>query len=93
MEIALTGTVFVPGLVTLAFLLVFAYLQRQSSERYFRNWQWIWLANTGYYILEGIRRTQFGRPAYAAFVVLVLFCGVFVLFVFVRAFSRTEPPT
>ncbi|ABF39190.1 diguanylate cyclase with GAF sensor [Candidatus Koribacter versatilis Ellin345] len=92
MEPLLAGTVFVPGLVALAFLLVFAYLQRQSSERYFHSWQWFWFANTAYYALVAVADTHPKIPAYASLAHTAEICGAVALFVSARSFAKTEPP-
>jgi diguanylate cyclase (GGDEF)-like protein len=92
MESIVAGTVFVPGLVALAFLLVFAYLQRQSSERYFRSWQWFWLANTVCYILVGAAAAHPGNRAYPALAQTVELCAAVAIFVSARYFSKNKPP-
>lgn len=93
METLSAGTVFIPGLVALAFLLVFAYLQRQSSERYFRSWQWFWLANTAYYVLIAIGKANPGSWAYVTLAQTAEMCGAMALFASARYFSKTEPPS
>jgi diguanylate cyclase (GGDEF)-like protein len=78
--------------VALAFLLVFAYLQRQSNERYFRNWQWFWLAITAYFALQGVAEINVGTPAYLALAHTAELCGAVALFASARYFSKTTPP-
>src|ERR1700748_922281 len=92
MEPLLAGTVIVPGIVALAFLLVFAYLQRQSSERYFHSWQWFWFANTVYYILVAVAEAHPAMPAYGSLAHTAEICGALALFVSARSFSKTESP-
>ena len=93
MEPGLTGSVVVPGLVALAFLLVFAYLQRQSCERYFRSWQSFWFANVVYYALLAFSEAHTSTPIFRILAHLAELCSVTALFVSARSFSRTEPPT
>ena len=92
MEPLLVGTVFVPGLVALAFLLVFAYLQRQSTERYFHSWQWFWFANTAYYAIVAVASSHPGLPAYMSLAQTAQICGALALFVSARSFAKTAPP-
>ena len=92
MEPLLAGTVIIPGLVSLAFLLVFAYLQRQSSEKYFRNWQWFWFANTLYYVLIAVAATHAHAPDYRALAQIAELGGAAVLFVSAQSFSKIKPP-
>jgi diguanylate cyclase (GGDEF)-like protein len=89
----LAGTVFVPGLVALAFLLVFAYLQRQSSERYFRSWQWFWFADTVYYVLVAVSVQRPHVQALATLAHTAEVCSAVALFISARGFSKTKPPT
>src|ERR1700761_8276843 len=93
MEPLLAGTVIVPGLVALAFLLVFAYLQRQSSERYFRSWQWFWFSITAYYALQAIAYANPRTTIYFSLAHTAEICGAVALFASARFFSKTEPPT
>jgi len=93
MEPLLAGTVLMPGLVALAFLLVFAYLQRQSSERYFRSWQSFWLANTAYCVFLALANTGGAQAAYLSLAQTAELCGAVALFASARCFSKTEPPT
>jgi diguanylate cyclase (GGDEF)-like protein len=88
----LAGTVFVPGLVALAFLLVFAYLQRQSSERYFRSWQWFWFADTVYYVLVAVSVQRPHVQALATLSHTAEVCSAVALFISARGFSKTKPP-
>jgi diguanylate cyclase (GGDEF)-like protein len=89
----LLGTVLVPGLVALAFLLVFAYLQRQSSERYFRSWQWFWFASTLYYALLAAYHANPRTIAFFTLARTVEVCGAVALFASARYFAKTDPPT
>jgi len=89
----LAGTVFVPGLVALAFLLVFAYLQRQSSERYFRSWQWFWFADTVYYVLVAVSVQRPHLQSLATLAHTAEVCSAVALFISARGFSKTKPPT
>ena len=93
MEPGLAGSVVVPGLVALAFLLVFAYLQRQSCERYFRSWQSFWFANVVYYALLAFSDAHTGAPLFRTMAHLAEICSVAALFVSARSFSRTESPS
>lgn len=88
----IAGTVFVPGLVALAFLLVFAYLQRQSSERYFRTWQWFWVANTAYCVLNAAALAVPALPLYRTLAHVAEMWGAVALFLSARWFSKTQPP-
>ena len=88
----LFGTVLVPGLVAFAFLLVFAYLKRQSSERYFRTWQWFWFANTAYYGLQFAFNSHAHASYYLTLARSVELCGAVALFISARYFSKSDPP-
>lgn len=81
------GTVFVPGLVALAFLLAFAYLKRQSSETYFRSWQWFWLANTISYALMGVVEVRVGGSLFHILAQGAQLAGAVAIFASARYFS------